>query len=84
MIGLAASTYYYFAEHNGKLMESFQGKEGSIGGDNVTNVNLPSEPARKHTGYNACGNARARARRSRQVVEDKSAELGRHSACECA
>jgi serine/threonine protein kinase len=44
MIGLAASTYYYFAEHNGRLMESFQGKEGSIGGDNVTNVNLRSEP----------------------------------------
>ncbi|HKS40408.1 MAG TPA: serine/threonine protein kinase [Blastocatellia bacterium] len=44
LIGLAASTYYYFAEHNGRLMESFQGKEGSIGGDNVTNVNLRSEP----------------------------------------
>ena len=44
LIGLAASTYYYFAEHKGRLVESFQGKEGSIGGDNVTNVNLRSEP----------------------------------------
>ncbi|HST21407.1 MAG TPA: serine/threonine protein kinase [Blastocatellia bacterium] len=44
LIGLAASTYYYFAEHNGRLIETFQGKEGSIGGDNVTNVNLRSEP----------------------------------------
>ncbi|MGA9769832.1 MAG: serine/threonine protein kinase [Blastocatellia bacterium] len=43
LVGLAASTYYYFAEHNGRLMESFQGKEGSIGG-NATNVNLRSEP----------------------------------------
>jgi serine/threonine protein kinase len=44
LIGLAASTYYYFAEHKSGLVESFQGKEGSIGGDNVTNVNLRSEP----------------------------------------
>jgi hypothetical protein len=43
LVGLAASTYYYFAEHNGALIESFQGKEGSIGG-NATNVNLRSEP----------------------------------------
>lgn len=35
LIGLAASTYYYFAEHS---------QEGSIGG-NATNVNLRSEPS---------------------------------------
>jgi hypothetical protein len=43
LIGLAASTYYYFAEHTGGLIERFQGNEGSIGG-NATRVNLRSEP----------------------------------------
>lgn len=42
VIGLAASTYYYFAEHNGVLPEIFQ-KDASIGG-NASNVNLRSEP----------------------------------------
>jgi len=50
VIGLAASTYYYFAGRNGDikdifhgdLKDIFQGKDGSIG--NAINVNLRSEP----------------------------------------
>jgi hypothetical protein len=50
VIGLAASTYYYFAGHkgdikdifHGDLKDIFQGKDGLIG--NAINVNLRSEP----------------------------------------
>jgi serine/threonine protein kinase len=42
VVGLAASTYYYFAEHNNVLPDIFQ-KDASIGG-NAANVNLRSEP----------------------------------------
>jgi serine/threonine protein kinase len=41
LIGLAASTYYYFADRNGGLIESLQGREASIA--NALNVNLRND-----------------------------------------
>lgn len=50
LVGLAASTYYHFAERRRalpSLEEIFRGKEGLIANPNVSYTNLRSEPSRE-------------------------------------